>query len=749
MKIFLGMYKQTKNCYNVLENILQGEVMIHYNAENRMFHLQSGNVSYVFFADRHGFLRHLYFGEAIPAQEDILYLSQTAFLGAAVNFDGATMPNDNLNAMLLENSCSQLGDYRRPSVEVLLPNGSRLTDFRYNGYKILQHFTLSEMPFPRDGETLEVQLSDSVNNLDLYLYYTVFDDCDVVVRNCKLVNNGKNDVTILKLSSFMLDLYDSNYDTVQLVGNWAGERQVVRNCSHGGILQVTSSGRGVSSHCHNPFLALVSPYATENEGEAIGVNLLYSGSFSLSAENSSLKICRLQGGIDSDNFRWLLQSGSEFYSPAAVMAFSAHGLGEMSRAFHNFYRKHVVNPKFAFAPRPIVVNNWEATYFDFDTDKLFEIIDCAKQIGADAFVLDDGWFTNRNNDTNGLGDWQVNTQKLRGGLKQIAKKCHDLQLKFGLWIEPEMVNEGTELFRTHPEWVLHNPDAGRVRGRNQLVLDFANPEVVEHIFRKISDIIGENDVDYVKWDMNRYLADLYSPFLPAQRQGEVAHRYVLGVYSLAQKLTQRFPDVLMEGCSGGGGRFDGAMLYYFPQIWTSDNTDAYCRTFIQQGTSLCYPQSAMSAHYSVCPNHQTGRTLSSEARYNVACTCSFGYELDICKLSEEEKAQISKQIADYRTYWKLVSEGDLYRLSSTQQLWAVCQVLPDKSLARVVGLHGLILENQRPVLLKIHGLEDDFDYLIQETGQTVSGKTLRSAGILLPQVFSDFATFALHLKKAN
>lgn len=711
--------------------------------EDRIFHLQGKNVSYVFFADGHGFLRHLYFGSKLCDLP--VHLAQTAFLGAAVNFDGAQLPNDNLNAMLLENGCAQLGDYRRPSVLVRRANGSSLTDFRYEGYRLLDEHKLDGMPCVRGGKTAEIRLR-AAGGLTLLLYYTVFDDSDVVVRSASLLNDGER-VEIEKLSSFCLDLYDDSRDTLQLCGNWASECRVVRNSSHKGVLQISSAGRGTTSHTTNAFLALPEHNATETAGNVVAVNLVYSGSFSLTCENTSLGICRIQGGIDEENFRWALNCGERFDAPQAVLAYSDGGLGGMSRALHRFYLRHLVNPTFAYAPRPVVVNNWEGTYFNFDSAALKDMIAVSKQIGADTFVLDDGWFENRNDDTNGLGDWNVDKAKLPCGIEEIIDCCHKAGLKFGLWFEPEMVNEGTKLFALHPEWVLHNPDGGRVRARNQLVLDFCNGEVVEYVFRKMEAIIKKG-VDYVKWDMNRYLADLYSASLPADRQGEVTHRYVLGVYSLAQKLVSAFPHLLIEGCSGGGGRFDAGMLYYFPQIWTSDNTDAYCRTFIQYGTSMCYPMSAMSAHYSVCPNHQTGRITSSEARFNVASVCCFGYELDVRKLTEEQREEIKEQIANYRRWQKLVTEGDLYRLANPADgLWAVCQVLPDKSCARVVGMHGLILENARPWLLKVQGLQDDALYVVQETGTEITGKTLRCAGILLPQVFRDFQTFALHLVK--
>lgn len=727
--------------------------MIYVNSATNTFHLNGKNTSYVFAADSNGFLRHLYFGEKLPAEENLLYLAAPAYLGAAVNFPCEKPdPTCNLNAFLLEFSCGQLGDFRRPSFCAELPNGSRLTDFRYNGYEILQNFALQNLPHARGGETLRVDLVDCANKLSISIFYTVFDDCDVVVRCAEVTNNGVLPIAVESFSSFTLDLPDDNWETISLVGNWACERMARRCAPHSGILEVTSGGRGVSSHCYNPFLALVRGDTTEDVGEALGVNLVYSGSFALSCENSSLHLARLQGGINSRNFRWKLDPDEQFFTPQSVLAYSAEGLGGMSRAFHDFYRAHLVNPTFATAMRPIVANNWEATYFDFDRDKLFAFIDAAAELGVDTFVLDDGWFTNRNDDTNGLGDWEVNFAKLDGGLLPLSERCHSLGLKFGLWFEPEMVSEGTRLFAEHPDWVLLNPQSrpknSRTRGRNQLVLDFSNPKVVLHIFGKMRKVIAENNVDYIKWDMNRYLSDLYSAALPADMQGEVAHRYVLGVYSLATMLTETFPDLFIEGCSGGGGRFDAGMLYFCPQIWTSDNTDAFSRTFIQHGTSLCYPPSAMSAHFSASPNEQTHRTSRAEARFNVASECSFGYELDLTALTDEQKQQIKAQIAAYRMDERLVAEGDLFRLSPPgfNGLWAVAQVSKDKTIARVIGMYGLICENVCGKLLRIQGLRDDFSYTIPEFGLTLLGKTLRTAGVALPQTFSDFETFAFHLQ---
>lgn len=718
--------------------------MIFFQSKTNTFYLQGKNVSYVFRKDEYGFLNHLYFGKKVACGEDLSFVYRPCDRGFSPNFDGAENRSFSLDTMPNEYPGAGLGDYRRPAVMVRTRDGARQTDFRYIEHSIETNAGAKGLPHVRGGETLCVRLRDDRYALTLELYYTVWDDSDAVVRRAALRNDGNDSVHVLNLCSFSIDLPDADYQSLRLSGRPCSERAPVWQDCAPGICELSSGQRGSSSHYLNPFLALKRKNTDETQGEVYGFQLVYSGSFSLSAEYTQYGGLRVRGGIDPLDFDWLLQSGEKFETPESVLVYSDGGLGGMSHCFHSLCRKHLMNPDFAFRARPVLVNSWEAVYFDFDEKKLFRLIELAARAGMDMFVLDDGWFTCRNDDNGGLGDWEEDLSKLPCGLKGISEKCRSLNLSFGLWFEPEMVSENSKLFRTHPEWCLKNPERGFVRGRNQIVLDFCNPQVVDYVYGKMEDIIDKNGISYVKWDMNRYLADLYSPYLPPERQSEVQHRYVLGVYELASRLNRRFPDLLMEGCSGGGGRFDAGMLNYFPQIWTSDNTDAFARAQIQYGTSFCYPPSAMTAHVSVCPNHQTGRTSGLDARYAVASSCIFGYELDLTKLSQSELDQIKEQITAYKRDADFVMNGDFYRLSEGD-VYAFAQVSCDKSRAYVTGITGLKQANDKFRFLKIYGLDCAKMYRVRETGQTMSGRVLESIGLPLPQAEGDFFPICYHL----
>jgi len=722
--------------------------MITYDCDNKIFRLTCASAGYVFRIDEYGFLRHLYFGERLDEKETLSFAFRDEDRGFSSNFGDAKDRTASLDTILNECPVAELGDYRRPVLLIKTPDGCMRTDFRYRSHRIFDEKPAPDgLPHLRGGKTLLIELYDAEHLLALNLFYTVYDDENAIVRRMELKNESDKPVTIKRLYSFNLDISDGEFESLRLYGRPCAERAPVwENCAPG-ITQISSGLRGSSSHYLNPFFALKRKDTTENFGEAYGFALVYSGEFTFSAEVSQYGTIRVQGGINDEGFEWFLSGGESFSSPEAVLVYSEKGMGAMSRTFHSLYRKYLLRENFAFAKRPIVVNNWEATYFDFDTEKLFALIDRAAFLGADTFVLDDGWFENRNNDSGGLGDWITDEKKLVGGLKAVSLRCKEKGIGFGLWFEPEMVNENTRLYAEHPEWCLKYPDGGVVRGRSQLLLDYCNPEVVDYIFGKMSRIIEENDVSFVKWDMNRYLADRYSAYLPAEKRGETAHRYVLGVYSLAERLIRRFPDLMIEGCSGGGGRFDAGMLYYFPQIWTSDNTDAFSRTLIQHGTSFGYPYSCISDHFSICPNHQTHRTISAESRYIVASVGTFGYELDICKLSDKECAEVQEQIRRYSRDEEFVLRGDLYRLNcgKERELWAVAQVMPDKKKARISGIFGLIEANLPQKRLKIDGLNDELFYKIEENGVIASGKALRTTGILLDAPKEDFSAIEYHL----
>ena len=497
-------------------------------------------------------------------------------------------------------------------------------------------------------------------------------------------------------------------------------------------------------------MGILCENCTETQGECYGFNLIYSGSFAITAEVSSNKSVRVQGGINDYLFSWRLNGGEEFVTPQVALCYSSNGLGGMSRAYHDFFREYIINPNRVKMRRPIVVNNWEATYFDFDNEKLFAIIDEAAKLGIDTFVLDDGWFGKRNDDKCSLGDWFVNDKKLKGGLKAVIERCKKDGLKFGLWIEPEMISEDSDLYRAHPDWAIKKDGIEPVRGRNQLILDLTRKEVVDYIFEVISKILKENEITYIKWDFNRTLTEFYSVSLPADRQGEFAHRYTLGFYDLAERLTSSFPEVLFEGCAGGGGRFDGGALYYFPQIWTSDDTDGLERTKIQWGTSFCYPVSSMSCHVSACPNHQTQRTTPFETRGAIASLGATGYELDLTKLTEAEKEQVKAQIASYKQVGDLILNGDLYRLSNQFDTNYFCEMIvsKDKTKAYVVGerFRGDPCDHDR--ILKLNGLDENKTYLIKELNVTASGKALMNAGVTYPRL-PDCGSWVWHVEVAE
>ncbi len=653
-------------------------------AQNGKFLLNGKGFSYAMFIDGQGFLQKLHFGgQIIPSDLDFLICG----IG---KIQEPPFDNPNRESYLdgMPAECPFFGriDTCEPMITAVRSDGAVVSRFIYSSHKIYDGVpNVKGMPCARGGgQTLAITLKDNFSPIEVTLNYTVWDDLNVVVKNCEIFNGGGDSVFLTRAFSFCCDFTDERFDVMRLWGDWGKERSPeISPLSHG-ITRLQST-RGVSSHQINPFLALIKPDCDENVGECYGFQLVYSGSFVLSAELGNKGQTRVIGGINDLNFRWKLDSGERFFTPQAIICYSNEGLGGMSRAYADYIRAQIVRPKWVNARRPVLVNNWEATYFDFNNERLFPIADEAARLGIDTFVLDDGWFGKRDGAASGLGDWYVNTSKLKGGLKPLIDRCKQNGLKFGLWFEPEMVSRDSDLFRAHPDWIISKSGYEPALQRNQLVLDFSRAEVVDYIFNSVSDVIKNNDISYVKWDMNRYLSEFYSPALPADRQGELAHRYILGVYRLADMLTNAFPDVFFEGCASGGGRFDTGMLYYFPQIWTSDDTDGYERAKIQWGTSLCYPLSAMSCHVSACPNHQTERVVPLGTRGNIASLGATGYELDLTKLSNEEKAQVAEQITEYKKIDDLVLRGDLYRLSSPfdSPIFCMAVVLPDPN-AKIV-----------------------------------------------------------------
>lgn len=722
--------------------------MILFNEKNKSFLISGKDYSYAAFINRAGFLQHLYYGAKI-SEGDLEFLLQEHGLPASPNPDDQ---NYDCVTRFMPSECATFGrgDWRGPTVVYEREDGASMSRLVYKSHKITDGAVkVPGMPCVRRGDqTLTVTLKDDFSETEVDLNYTVLENSQVLVRNTVVRNVGENSLKLKTAYSFCLDIPDDGkYYAMRLAGKWGKERTPVVTELAEGTLRIESN-YGYSSHQMNPFLAVLAEDYTETNGDCYGFNLIYSANFAITAGlNDSMRL-RIQGGINEQTFSWKLTKGEEFFTPQVAMCYTANGLGEMSRAYHDFFREYIINPDLVYKRRPIVANNWEATYFDFDNEKLFAIIDQAGKSGIDTFVLDDGWFGQRNDDKRGLGDWFVNENKLEGGLTAVIDRCKQNGLKFGLWFEPEMVNEDSDLFRAHPEWALYKQGTQPARWRNQLILDFTRKEVVDYVYDVISKVLSENDISYVKWDKNREMTEYYSANLPADRQGEVNHRYILGFYDLAERLTKAFPNVFFEGCAGGGGRFDGGAMYYFPQIWTSDDTDALERTKIQWGSSMCYPLSTMSCHVSACPNHQTRRMTPFETRGAIASLGATGYELDLSKLSDDEKQQVKTQIDSYKQIDDIVLTGDLYRITNpfTTNYFCEMVVSKDKRRAYVVGERFRGDPSDHDRVVKLLGLDENKTYLVKELNVKASGKALMTVGLLYPRL-PDCGSWTWHLEE--
>ena len=719
--------------------------MIFFDDSTRTFYLENGEVTYAFCVTDDT-LEHLYFGARIP-RDDLRYARWISSGSCDAQLPGKIGENH----LSQEIPSYGRGDFREPMLGVISEDGCRISGLSYTGYRIYPETGIPGQPSTFGGETLEVTLEDPHKGLRVRLLYTLFSDSPAVTRTCRVENIGEAPLTLTRAYSFSLDLPARPMEALSLTGAWACERTPERVPLHHGVWSVDSK-RVSSSATLNPFMAVMSPGTTEDNGEVWGVNLVYSSSFRLIAEVAPHGRVRIAGGINDFGFTWELKPGEVFAAPEAILVYSDRGLGHLSQVYHDTYREHLISPAFVKTPRPVVINNWEATYFNFDREKLFAIIDAAAGTGIDTFVLDDGWFGVRNNDKAGLGDWYVNTDKLEGGLYPIIEHCHEKGLKFGLWFEPEMVNPDSDLFRTHPDWAIHAPGYERAEARNQYVLDLTRADVRDYIVTSISAILDAHAIDYVKWDYNRNITEMYSPALPPHRQGEFAHRYALGLYDLCERLIHGHPQVFFEGCSSGGARFDPAMLYYFPQIWISDNTDAAMRARIQWGTSFCYPLSSMSCHASVCPNHQTRRTTPWATRAAIAHLGATGYELDTSRMPEEDLAAIPAQVSEYHAMEDLVLSGDFYRLVDPFEgkQFAVELVSKDQSRAQVTVMQLLRISNCPALELRLKGLDPSARYRIEEADLTLHGQTLMTVGITVPvNRMPDFACEVYHLVRVN
>lgn len=595
-----------------------------------------------------------------------------------------------------------------------------------------------------EAETLEINMLDEKIGLEMILSYTIFSDYPVITRNVKFINHGTEDIYLERVLSASIDLPDSEYEMISLTGAWARERHIkTRRLNHG--IQASGSRRGCSSAEYNPFLCLKRPETTENTGIAVGFSLVYSGNHLEQVNVDTCDMARVQIGIHPEGFEWKLSSDEEFQSPEAVIVFSEKGLNGMSQTFHKLYRTRLVRGYWRDRSRPFLINNWEATGVDFTEESILKIAETGKELGLELFVLDDGWFGNREDDKTGLGDWYVkNTKKLPEGIEGLARKIEDMGMKFGLWFEPEMVNKDSDLYRMHPDWIICAPGRTPSPSRNQYVLDFSRTEVVDYIYELMSEVLSRAPVSYVKWDMNRYITECYSNGKEPDEQGKVYHQYILGVYQLYEKLIKNFPKILFESCSSGGARFDPGMLYYAPQTWTSDDTDAMERIKIQYGTSYVYPLSSMGSHVSAVPNQQVGRITPLSTRTDVALFGTFGYELDLNKLTEKEKDLIKDQICFAKKYRTLIQQGIFYRILSpydgNESAWMV--VSEDKKQA-LVGYYNLLnVPNSSWKRLYLKGLDKDKKYILnEELLHIYTGDELMYAGIVInSKLHSDFSS---------
>ncbi|MCI8989208.1 MAG: alpha-galactosidase [Lawsonibacter sp.] len=725
--------------------------MIVINKEHRVFTLHTKNTTYQMKADRHNVLIHTYYGPRV-GDCDLSYLVRYADRACAPNpHEAGTDRTYSLDTLPQEYSTCGVGDFRLPSIEVEYPDGSRVADLRLTGWKVERgKYELDGLPFFRGAEgaeTLRITLKDPAADLAVELSYGVFEDCDLITRSVQVRNCGSAPVRLRQCASLCLDFQRSDLDLITFDGCHMMERAPSRAPLRSGV-QGVGSVRGTSSHQHNPFVVLCDREANEDYGLCYGAMLLYSGNFQAQAEASQYDNVRLVMGINPYQFCWTLEPDATFTAPEAALVCSPSGLGQMSRQFHRAIREHLIQDPLRGARRPVLINNWEATYFSFDTEKLADIAKTAAPLGIELFVMDDGWFGKRDDDNSGLGDWVVNHSKLPGGLEALVPRLKELGMSFGIWIEPEMVSEDSDLYREHPDWALRIPGRVPARGRNQLVLDFSRPEVRRRVYGQIKAVLASADVSYVKWDMNRSLSDVWSAALPPQRQGEVFHRYVLGVYEMLDQLRRDFPHILIEGCAGGGGRFDAGMLYYTPQIWCSDNTDAIDRLRIQYGTSFGYPVSAMGAHVSVVPNEENGRITPMETRGVVAMSGTFGYEMDLSAVPQEEQAIIRRQTAFFKEHYDLIQQGDYYRLTDPFQngpytAWE--QVSPDRREALVSLVFTSLRAAQPFRTLRLKGLDPQQTYQVNGGGSW-PGDVLMAAGYPLPMLSGDYQSLQLYLR---
>jgi Alpha-galactosidase len=734
---------------------------IFYNKKNRTFHLQAKDTSYLMEIFKSGYLVHLFWGKKIiPNNESrILQIENKPFL---VN-PNPSDPTFSLDILPLEYPSYGNSDFRLPAYQIQLPNGSTISDARYRGHRIfrgkpkLEGLPATYIEAEYEAQTLEIELFDKLIGLSIFLSYTVYENYNVITRSVRFVNNGNQDIKILRALSMSVDFRDDAFNFLQLSGAYEREREIQIQPLAMGIHSIESA-RGASSHHQNPFMALIRKDAGEYHGEVYGFSFVYSGNFLAQAQVNEFKTTRVSMGINPFDFSWLLKPSEHFQTPEVVMVYSDTGINQMSETYHSLYRTRLCRGKYRDWIRPILINNWEATYFNFNSETLVNIAAVAKELGIELFVLDDGWFGRRNSDTCCLGDWYVNKGKIPEGLDGLSKRINELGMLFGLWLEPESVSPNSNLYRIHPDWVIHVPNRTRSEGRYQLLLDLSRDEVCDAIIQMVSNVLSSANISYVKWDMNRSMTEIGSAALPPERQRETAHRYMLGLYRIINEITTAFPDILFESCSSGGGRFDPGMLFFMPQTWTSDNTDAVARLGIQYGTSIVYPQVTMGAHVSAVPNHQTNRITSLKFRGDVAMSANLGYELDVTKLTVQEKEIIKQQTFIYKIIRPLVQFGEFYRILSPFEGNKTAWMIVSKDKKNVIVYYYRVLVEANPpfTYLRLKGLDSKMYYeLVQinyqpiNNGMIYGGDELMYVGINVPDLNSDFQSVIWIFKEVN
>ena len=709
-----------------------------YCEKDRTFTLQTKNTTYQMQVDRYGFLLHLYYGKKTDGCMDyLLTYYDRGFSGNP--YDAGEDRTYSMDTLPQEFPCYGNGDFRSTAFAVENADGSMSCDLRYKSHKIFDgKYNLEGLPAvyasEQEAQTLEILMEDPVTGVKVVLLYGVLPAQDIITRSVCVKNESSGKIYLNKIESASLDFLYGDYELLTFYGRHAMERNVQRvPVVHG--TQKIGSVRGTSSHQYNPMMILAEKETTEDKGNCYAMSFVYSGCFQGEVLKDQLNQTRMMLGLQEEAFRYPLEAGEMFQAPEVILSYSSEGMNRLSQNLHHCIRQHICRGKYKEEIRPILINSWEAAYFDFTGDTIYELAKAAKEVNIDMLVMDDGWFGKRDDDNSGLGDWFVNEKKLGGTLGNLIKRINDLGVKFGIWIEPEMVSEDSDLYRKHPDWALTVPGRNPVRSRNQLVLDFSRKEVVDEIYDQICKVLDQGNIEYVKWDMNRSLMDVYSSV--TRDQGRVLHDYVLGLYDFLERLVQRYPNLLIEGCSGGGGRFDAGMMYYTPQIWCSDNTDAIDRLRIQYGTSFGYPVSVVGSHVSAVPNHQTGRKTPLHTRGVVAMSGTFGYELNLMKLSEEEKQEIREQIAEYKSYAPIIQNGLYYRLSNptTEEICAWEFVHTDekeqsKVLLNIVMqvIHGNMTVNY----VKLQGLEETAIYREEKSGKRYTGAALMYGGMPLP-----------------